>query len=121
MFANPGKLLTPILQIVQQEAAFHHSFTEHAQNTERIKLNLSDGTNMVPDSYGCCILAVRYMYSYPHPAEPYPDEHSPALLICLLLVTLLCAVDTHAVCMHNPEGQAGPWGLYPGNVKCRPW
>jgi hypothetical protein len=34
MFANPGKLLTPILQIVQQEVAFHRSFKEQGQNTE---------------------------------------------------------------------------------------
>jgi hypothetical protein len=47
MFANPGKLLTPILKIVQQEVAFHRSVKEHRQNTKRIKLNLSDGTNMI--------------------------------------------------------------------------
>jgi hypothetical protein len=28
---NPGKLLTPILQIIQQEAAFHRSFDEQAR------------------------------------------------------------------------------------------
>ena len=48
MFINPGKLFMPILQIVQQEVAFHRNFKEHRQNAERIKLNLSDGTNMVP-------------------------------------------------------------------------
>ena len=48
MFANPWKLLTSILQIVQQEAEFQRSFKEHRQNTERTKLNLSDGTNMIP-------------------------------------------------------------------------
>jgi hypothetical protein len=44
---NPGKLLTPILQIVQQEAAFHRGFKEQGRNTKRIKLNLSGGTNMI--------------------------------------------------------------------------
>ena len=44
----PVTLFKPTLQVVQKEVAFHRSFKEHGQHTKRIKLNLSDGTNMIP-------------------------------------------------------------------------